>query len=244
MSEINRFGRDVREFLQGLLGLETGRTAAAAASAGSGRQPPTGDLSRPAGAMESFPPAGIDRVKHVIRIALLEADEEGNERELEILPFEGQMALQRGEPFTNEHGLRQVDFTVTSWVATAFSKVLGGEIMYILSDTEKQPVSSITAMEKGSDFPARFDFNLIFDARLDNRLVHRGHHGRPFGWPFFVVPPNRDRALSPTITRFEDTVIRVPHPERAGMTLVFRPRDCNDQSSETVVTFAEGGYAR
>lgn len=241
MSELYRFGRSLREFLQGLLGLETGPRPSI--GTGGGTQPPTGGTTRPPGAMESFPPAGIDRVKHDLRIALLEADAQGNENELEVLRFEGHMALQRGEPYTNERGLRQVDFTVTSWVATAFSQTLGAEIMYILSDTEKQPTSSITALEKGSDFPAEFDFNLIFDARLDNQLVHRGHHGRPRGWPFFVVPPNHDRALSPTITSFEDTVIRVPHPER-GTTLVFRPRDCNDQHSETVVTFTAAARAR
>lgn len=240
MSELHRFGRSLREFLQGLLALEGGPRAAI--GTGGGTRPPTGEGTRPAGAMESFPPAGIDRVKHDLRIALLEEDEKGNERELEVLAFEGHMALRRGDPYTNEQGLRQVDFTVTSWVATAFSKVLGGEIMYILSETEKQPASSIRALEKGSDFPAEFDFNLIFDARLDNRLVHPGHHGRPHGWPFFVVPPNYDRALSPTITSFEDSVIRVRHPER-GTTLVFRPRDCNDQNSETVVTFAEAARA-
>jgi hypothetical protein len=234
MSELYRFGRSLREFLQGLLALEGVR---AAVDTG-GTQPPTGDGTRPVGAMDSFPPAGIDRVKHDLRIALLEVDERGGERELEVLAFEGHMALERGEPYTNEQGLRQVDFTVTSWVATAFSKALGGEIMYILSDTEKQPTSSIRALEKGSDFPAEFDFNLIFDARLNNQVVHRGHHGRPHGWPFFVIPPNHIRSLSPTITSFEDTVIRVAHPER-GTTLIFRPRDCNDGASETVVTFRE-----
>lgn len=241
MSELYRFGRSLREFLQGLLALEGAPRVPG--GTGGGKEPPRGGSIRPAGAMESFPPAGIDRVKHDLRIVLLEADEQGNERELEILEFEGHMALQRGDPYTTEQGLRQVDFTVTSWVATAFSRALGGEILYQLSDTEKQPVSTITAMEKGSDFPATFDFNLIFDARLDNQLVHRGHHGRPFGRPFWVVPPTGNRLTSPTITSFEDTVIRVPHPER-GTTLVFRPKDCNDQHSETVVTLREAASAR
>jgi hypothetical protein len=237
MSETYDFGRQLREFLAGLLGLDAGR------------RPPVGGGgtpggSRPAAAMESFPPAGIDRVKHDLRIALLEVDENGAERELEDLFFEGHMTLERGEPYTGKDGLRRIDFVVTSWVATAWSAVLEQEILYLLSeDEEKQPVSTITAMQRGADFPATFEFNVIFDARANNRVVHRRHHGRPAGDRFFVVPPTGDRATSPTFTRFEDAVIRLEHPQR-GTTLIFRPKDCNDRASETVRTFAVAASAR
>jgi hypothetical protein len=188
--------------------------------------------------MTEFPPAGTDRVRHDLRIALLEADAAGNERELELLQFSGQMTLERGNPYTNQQGLRQVDFVVTSWAASAYSRTLGQEILYVLSpDVQRQPASSITAEQRGSDFPATFDFNVVFDARVNNQVVHRRHHGRPRGHGFRVVPPTGDRATSPTITEFEDTVIRVPFPGRDTM-LVFRPRDCNDQSSETVPSSA------
>lgn len=188
--------------------------------------------------MTEFPPAGTDRVRHELRIALLEADAAGNERELEILQFAGQMTLERGNPYVNQQGLRQVDFVVTSWAASAYSRTLGQEILYVLSpDVERQPASSITAEQRGSDFPATFDFNVVFDARVNNQVVHRRHHGRPKGHGFRVVPPTGDRATSPTITEFEDTVIRVPFPGRETF-LVFRPRDCNDQSGETVQTAA------
>lgn len=234
MSELFKFGRQLRDFLAGLLDLQPGRGRTGTGS-GYGEPPAGGTTGEP---MESFPPAGIDRVRHDLRIAMLEDDGSGREVELEVLNFEGHMTLERSDPYTNDQGVRQIDFIVTSWTATAWSKVLQQEILYILSeDVEKQPVSTITSGQRGSDFPATFEFNVIFDARVNNRPVHRRHHGRPKGYPFFVVPPTGDRETSPTITEFEDTVIRVQHPER-GTDLVFRPRDCNDQSSQTVFTRA------
>jgi hypothetical protein len=230
MSEISRFGRQLRDFLSGLLELEA-RPARPGTAA---TEPPTGGTST-GEAMEKFPPAGIDRVRHDLRISLMEDDGSG-EREMEVLEFEGHMTLERGEPYTNENGLRQIDFQVLSWTATAWSKVLQQEILYVLSDqVEKQPRSSITAEQKDSDFPATFEFNVIFDARANNRPVHHGHKGQPTGEGFRVVPPTGNRETSPTITAFEDTVIRLEHPERKGI-LIFRPKDCNDRASETVFT--------
>jgi hypothetical protein len=233
MSEIFGFGRQLRDFLAGLLDLQPGRGQT---GTGGGRPPVGGTTTDEP--MDSFPPAGIDRVRHDLRIALLEDDGSGNEVELEVLTFEGHMTLERGDPYTNDAGVRQIDFAVVSWSATAWSGVLQQEILYVLSeDVERQPVSTITAEQKDRDFPATFEFNVIFDARANNRPVHRGHHGRPFGHGFRVVPPTGNRLTSPTITGFEDAVIRVQHPERRT-TLIFRPRDCNDQASETVATRA------
>lgn len=240
MSEISKFGRQLREFLSGLLELEARPVRTGTGTGAS--EPPTGGTTSEE-AMEKFPPAGVDRVRHALRIALLEDDGSGEERELEVLEFEGHMTLERGEPYTNENGLRQIDFEVLSWSATAWSKVLQQEIFYVLSEkVERQPRSSITAEQKGSDFPATFEFNVIFDARANNRPVHHGHHGRPWGHGFRVVPPTGNRETSPTIYGFEDTVIRVEHPERKTV-LIFRPKDCNDQSSETVLTRDEARYA-
>lgn len=237
MSEISRFGRQLRDFLSGLLDLEA-RPARPGTAA---TEPPTGGTDT-GEAMEKFPPAGIDRVRHDLRIALMEDDGSG-ERELEVLEFEGHMTLERGEPYTNENGLRQIDFQVLSWTATAWSKVLQQEILYVLSDqVERQPRSSITAEQKDGDFPATFEFNVIFDARANNRPVHHGHHGRPWGHGFRVVPPTGNRETSPTIYGFEDTVIRLEHPERKSV-LIFRPKDCNDQSSQTVLTRADARTA-
>jgi hypothetical protein len=237
MSEISRFGRQLRDFLSGLLDLEARPARPGTATA----EPPTGGTTAEE-PMEKFPPAGIDRVRHDLRISLMEDDGSG-ERELEVLEFEGHMTLERGEPYTNENGLRQIDFQVLSWTATAWSKVLQQEILYVLSDqVERQPRSSITAEQKDGDFPATFEFNVIFDARANNRPVHHGHHGRPWGHGFRVVPPTGNRETSPTIYGFEDTVIRLEHPERKTV-LIFRPKDCNDQSSQTVLTRADARTA-
>jgi hypothetical protein len=181
-----------------------------------------------------FPRSGVDLVEHQLRVDAV-AGREGKKRGrvLETLLFNGRMTLQRGEPYLNDQGRRQIDFTVTSWVASAFSRVLGREIQYILSERVKQPVSRILSEQDGRDFPATFEFNVIFDARVGNETIIRRHHGRPEGHGFRTVPPGGNRRLSPTITSFEDNVISVKHPELG--TIAFVPKDCNDRSGRTVM---------
>jgi hypothetical protein len=179
----------------------------------------------------SFPPAGIDLVLHDLRIDVFRVVPDGEEL-LETLVFEGRMMLQRGDPFTNADGLRQIDFQVLSWDAVAWSQALSIPVVYRSLAGEPQPTSTIVAEQPGSDFPATFDFNVIFDAYAGGILIFPRHHGRPKGHGFHVVPPNGNRQLSPTITIFEQTVIEFDHPE-LGL-LRFKPKDCNDRESRTL----------
>jgi hypothetical protein len=192
------------------------------------KRPETG----PGGA--GFPPRGTDLVHHDLRVDVLEGGGDGREGKLlETLEFAGRMLLERGDPYTNEQGYRQIDFVVLAWEAVAWSEVLGSDVVYRLS-SDKQELSSIVAQKKRSDFPAYFTFNVVFDAFAGGRRVHRKHHGRPEGGGFHRVPPGGDRESSPTITTFEREVIRV----KAGRLgeLIFRPRDCNDRESRTLGT--------
>lgn len=183
---------------------------------------------------QNFPRAGVDLVEHQLRVDAV-AGRQGRKRGrlLETLVFNGRMTIQRGEPYLNEQGRRQIDFTVKSWVASAFSRVLGQDVQYILSERVKQPPSHIISEQKDRDFPATFEFNVIFDARVGNQTILRRHHGRPAGKGFRRVPPGGDRRLSPTITSFEDTVIAVKHPELGD--IAFVPKDCNDRTGRTIV---------
>jgi hypothetical protein len=179
----------------------------------------------------SFPPAGIDLVLHDLRIDVFRVVPDGEEL-LETLVFEGRMMLQRGDPFTNADGLRQIDFQVLSWDAVAWSQALSIPVVYRSLAGEPQPTSTIVAEQPGSDFPATFDFNVIFDAYAGGILIFPRHHGRPKGHGFLVVPPNGNRHHSPTITEFEQTVIEFDHPE-LGL-LRFKPKDCNDRESRVL----------
>ncbi|HEX2253543.1 MAG TPA: hypothetical protein VHQ65_09785 [Thermoanaerobaculia bacterium] len=182
---------------------------------------------------DGFPPRGTDLVRHDLRVDILAGGDGGEGKVLETLDFEGRMLLERGDPYTNEDGVRQVDFVVLAWEAIAWSRVLGSDVVY-RSSGDDQPVSRIVAETKDADYPAYFTFNVVFDAFAGGRLVHRGHHGRPEGGGFHRVPPVGDRELSPTITTFERQVIKVDAGQHGG--LVFRPRDCNDQESRTLGT--------
>lgn len=182
-----------------------------------------------------FPKAGIDLIKHELRVNMYAVDKETQEEKLlETLEFDGMMIIEREAPFTNRGGVRQITFNIKSWVAMAFSKVLGNPIVYISSEDVNPPRSTITSEQKGKDFPATFAFNVIFDARLGNKTVFRRHNGRPEGHGFMVVPPDGNRSNSPTITRFEQTTIEMEHPT-LGL-IRFRPVDCNDREGKTLET--------
>lgn len=185
-----------------------------------------------------FPRAGMDVIHHTLRVDVFRADGKSGDakprgRSVETLTFQGRMVIERGEPYVNKAGRRQIDFVVQSWVATAFSKTLGQELTYLLSESPKQPRSAIVAEQSGGDFPATFDFQVIFDARVGARTVFRRHHGRPKGRHFRQVPPTGDRRLSPVIREFEAARIAVAHPQLGP--LVFVPRDCHDNDGKTVL---------
>lgn len=178
-----------------------------------------------------FPPAGIDIVYHDLRIRLDVGDTgEGNE----TVTMYGKMVIRRGDPYRNKEGRAQIDFQVLSWEASGWSWLLNQALTYVLSEGVEQPTSTITAEQEGSDYPARFDFNVIFDARANNMTVFTQHQGRPEGHGFMTVPPNGDRRLSPTIRSFEDARVAVEHPSLGRIVAI--PIDCNDQKSETLAT--------
>jgi len=209
-----------------------------------------------------FPGAGMDLIQHEVRVNLFQV-KRGKEFRLETLNFSGRMLIERGDPFINPDGFSQINFIVKSWVATAWSKALKQEFIYILSDDKEQPLSQIIAEKKGSDFPATIRFNVIFDARSNNQLIKRGHEGRPEGHNFMSIPPAQDgdQKLAPTITTFGDDDIidmavalvgnelkilpiekadlKKPPKESPVLHLRVKPRDCNDKNGQTLVTFVD-----
>ena len=183
----------------------------------------------------SFPAAGIDQIDHEIQIDLFQRGTDGTaDRLLETLTFRGRMLIERGDPYMSSSGFRQVRFAVTRWEATAWSNALSSLVVYKLSSAS-QPPSFITADTKTSDFPATFDFNLLFDASAYGRILIERHHGRPKGHGFMEIPPSGNRPTSPTITSFEPYVIEGDHPQYG--TIYFRPRNCNDSGSVTLHTY-------
>lgn len=180
---------------------------------------------------DSFPPAGVDIVSHMLRIRLdVGKTGEGDE----VVNMLGTMVIERGDPYSNEKGLRQVDFDVRAWQATGWSWTLKQVLTYVLSEGVEQPTSRIVAEQREGDFPATLQFNVIFDARVNNQLVFSNHEGRPEGHGFFAIPPSGNRRTSPRITTFEQTRIAVEHPSLGQMEAI--PLDCNDLGSSTVAT--------
>lgn len=196
--------------------------------------------TRKTSAARKFPGAGVDLIEHELAVDMLQI--RGRQKEetlLETLLFKGRMTVRRREPAKikrgKEAGRNRIEFDVLTWVASAFSERLQAEILYILSEGAEQKRSTITAESPDADFPAEFDFNVTFDARVNNRTVRRRHHGRPHGGGFRTVPPGRG---SPTIRGFESTFIEVKHPEYGLVRFV--PRECNDQNGQTVVALGGG----
>ncbi len=206
----------IRGFLQGLLGPPEGPPP------GAGRAKP-----RPT----QFPPAGIDLITHEVRVRM-DAEKLGFS---EIISLDGAMVIQRTDPYINKEKCRQIDFKVLSWVATGWMEKFDSALVYTLSEDVEQPLSSIVAHQTETDFPAAFNFVVIFDARINNRTVFRQLEGRPEGHGFGVVPPTGDRSTSPTITRFMDVGnVKFDHPDIGP--ILISPIDCNDQSGKTLRT--------
>lgn len=189
--------------------------------------------------ISEFPTAGMDIVEHELIVDMLQVGEKGKKQKvIESLVFKGRMTLERRNPYRitrgKDAGKSKIEFDVLTWVASAFSKELQTEILYILSEDVKQKPSVIIAERPTRDFPAEFIFNVTFDARANNRTIKRRHHGRPHGTGFRTVPPDGSRRNSPTITGFEDNYIQLKHP--AYGTIRFVPRQCNDNQGTTIVS--------
>ncbi|HEU4509534.1 MAG TPA: hypothetical protein VFR78_14915 [Pyrinomonadaceae bacterium] len=207
-----------------------------------------------------FPGPGIDLIHHDVAVNLFQVVD-GEEVLLESLIFNGRMLIERGRAYKNADGFRQIDFIALSWTATAWSKSLKQDILYILSQDVEQPISNIIAETKDSDFPATIQFDLIFDVRLNNQTIIRQHRGRPKGHKFLTIPPAADTRteLAPTVSLFgaddimdvgvgadETGEVTITHNPPAGflkqggmIQLRVLPVDCNDKAGTTLVSFAE-----
>jgi hypothetical protein len=207
-----------------------------------------------------FPGPGIDLIHHEVAVNLFQVVN-GEEVLLETLNFQGRMLIERGKAYTNANGFRQIDFVAIAWTATAWSKALKQDILYILSQDVEQPLSNIIAETKKSDFPATIQFDLIFDVRVNNKTIITQHRGRPKGHKFLTIPPAVDTRteLSPTVSLFgtDDIMdIGVAANEQGEVTFKHNPPasfakeggmiqlrvlpiDCNDKAGTTLVSFAE-----
>ena len=207
-----------------------------------------------------FPGPGIDLIHHEVTVNLFQVVNK-EEILLETLNFQGRMLIERGKAYTNADGFRQIDFVALAWTATAWSKSLKQDILYILSENVEQPISNIISETKNKDFPATIQFDLIFDVRVNNKTIIQQHKGRPKGHKFLTIPPAVDTRteLSPTVSLFgRDDIMDVGIGATEAGALTFRqnppasffkeggmvqlrvlPVDCNDKAGTTLVSFTE-----
>lgn len=207
-----------------------------------------------------FPGPGIDLIHHDVAVNLFQVVNK-EEVLLETLTFHGRMLIERGKAYTNADGFRQIDFVALSWTATAWSKALKQDILYILSQDVEQPISNIIAETKKKDFPATIQFDLIFDVRVNNKTIITQHKGRPKGHKFLTIPPAVDTRteLSPTVSLFgKDDImdVGIGATEKGEITFMHNPPtsffkeggmiqlrvlpiDCNDKAGTTLVSFAD-----
>lgn len=192
---------------------------------------------------QDFPSAGLDIVDHRLRVAMRGVEDDGSLGELiEMLTFKGRMLVERADPHVNADGHKQIDFIVRSWEAHAYSTALDTLITYQLSPDAKQNLSSITAQQAGSVYPATFRFNVTFDALAYGDVFFEGFEGEPYGENFMEVPPSGNRPTSPALTGFESTRVLMEHPELGK--LVFVPIDCEDEGGLILQTFTAASGER
>jgi hypothetical protein len=207
-----------------------------------------------------FPGPGIDLIHHEVTVNLFQVVNKEDVL-LETLVFQGRMLIERGKPYTNADGSRQIDFIVLAWTATAWSKALKQDLMYVLSENVEQPKSTIISETKKKDFPATIQFNLLFDVRANNKTIISQHAGAPAAHQFLTIPPAVDTRteLAPTVTLFgRDDIMNLGVAVTASGEMIFRhnppasffeeggmillkvlPIDCHDKAGTTLVSFAE-----
>lgn len=185
----------------------------------------------------NFPGAGIDMISHKVLIDLHQVEKDGQPGALvESLTFSGRMLIERGDPYTRKDGFREIPFIVKSWEAVAWSEKLNSLVIYSLADVP-QKTSTITAEQKGSDYPATFHFYVTFDANaFGQKLMMDPYTGEPIGVAFMEVPPSGNRRTSPALTQFETTRIHTEHPTLGK--LMFIPRSCHDEEGLTMVAYS------
>src|SRR5262245_35123276 len=128
-----------------------------------------------------FPGAGIDLMTHELTVGIYRVGDDGSRQALlETLKFQGRMLGERGDPYVNADGYRQIDFLVRKWEAVAWSQTLNTLITYSLNDGP-QRMSKIVAQQTGSDYPARFQFNVNFGATAFDSIIDPEHEGMPQG---------------------------------------------------------------
>jgi hypothetical protein len=135
------------------------------------------------------------------------------------------------------NGKDRQNFKVLAWAASGYSRKLNVAIQYVLSPESEapQPMSSIVSEKEGPGFPVAFNFNLVFDAYANGRLVEARHHGAPEGHGFESIPPGPG---APRLTKFESCFVQMPDPSKPGSLLRFFPIECQDQHGETVQVLA------
>lgn len=186
----------------------------------------------------SFPKAGVDVINHKVTIGLHRVDESGKQGPLlETLEFKGRMLVERGDPYVNAEGLREISFVVKNWEAFAWSDRLNSMVVYSLADVP-QKISTITAQQKGSDYPARFHFIVTFHANaFGETITDDPYPGEPQGEGFMEVPPSGNRRTSPALSKFESTRIETDHPTLGR--IMFVPLTCGDEEGLTLVTYTD-----
>src|SRR5690349_21442540 len=202
-----------------------------------------------------FPPPGIDIVTHRLQLGIIRVNPGPSGKlpdkcetpesvgatveEIERIDFSGRMILRReavakvGGP----NGKDRQNFKVLAWAASGYSRKLNVAIQYVLSPESEapQPMSSIVSEKEGPGFPVAFNFNLVFDAYANGRLVEARHHGAPEGHGFESIPPGPG---APRLTKFESCFVQMPDPSKPGSLLRFFPIECQDQHGETVQVLA------
>ncbi|HSS75984.1 MAG TPA: hypothetical protein VLV54_04490 [Thermoanaerobaculia bacterium] len=186
----------------------------------------------------SFPGAGVDVITHRLTIGLYSVTKSGQQGDLlETLVFKGRMLVERGDPYVNKLGFRQVAFLVKNWEAYAWSQKLNSLVVYSLAKVP-QKMSTITAQQRESDYPASFHFSVTFNANAFGQQLNTDPYpGEPEGDGFMEVPPSGNRRTSPALSRFEATRIKADHPTLGS--IMFVPMACGDEEGSTLVTYSD-----
>lgn len=94
-----------------------------------------------------------------------------NEGKTEILVFNSKLEYATTAPRKNAQGFRVADVKLQNWKGTTYSKLLGKEVSFVVTNVHK---SQLKSNHLNQDFPSSLVLNVEFDLVAEGEVLQKG----------------------------------------------------------------------
>ena len=94
-----------------------------------------------------------------------------HEGKTEVLVFNSKLEYITAAPKKNAQGFRIADVKLQNWKGTTYSKLLGKDLSFVVTNVHK---SQLKSNNMNQDFPSSLLLNVEFDLIADGEILHKG----------------------------------------------------------------------